>query len=60
MYRYECHICHGLYDPGDLRNGVCDDCREADKQAENKHTEMCRLLYEEFKQMELEDMIYAN
>lgn len=27
MRTYECHICHGKCDPGELENGVCFDCR---------------------------------
>lgn len=27
MFRYECHICHGLCDAGELENGVCFNCR---------------------------------
>lgn len=28
MGRYECRICHGTCDPGELVGGVCGECRE--------------------------------
>lgn len=27
MRGYECHVCNGLCDPGELENGVCYECR---------------------------------
>ena len=29
--RYECIICHGICDPGELRNGKCFDCALKEK-----------------------------
>lgn len=55
-----CRRCGCRCDPGDLRNGVCDDCREADRRAENRNIEMYKMINGEFEQMELEDMINAN
>lgn len=55
-----CRICHCLCDPGDLEQGVCDDCRaEISKRKESKvKTE--RLMKAEFEQMELEDMLWTE
>lgn len=36
-----CRKCGHLYDPGDLRNGVCDDCREKDEKSERATELMC-------------------
>lgn len=30
MRMYECHVCSGLCDPGELENGVCFECRSED------------------------------
>lgn len=27
MGRYECKICHGVCDPGELTGGVCQECQ---------------------------------
>lgn len=38
MRMYECHVCGGLCDPGELENGVCFDCRsDAAKQQESRN-----------------------
>lgn len=55
-----CRKCGCLCDPGDLVNGVCDDCREADRRAESKNIEMYKMMHGEFEQMRMEDMTYAN
>lgn len=40
MRMYECHVCHGLCDPGELENGVCFDCRStARERQENRALE---------------------
>lgn len=55
-----CRICNCLCDPGDLEQGVCDDCRaELSKKEENKE-KIERLMKAEFEQMELEDMIWTE
>lgn len=28
MYRYQCHVCGGLCDAGELENEVCYECRQ--------------------------------
>lgn len=35
MY-YECYICGGNCDAGDLVNGICDECRDTEKQKNQK------------------------
>lgn len=52
-----CRICHCLCDPGDLEQGVCDDCRAEMRKKEETKENTERLMKAEFKQMELEDMI---
>lgn len=38
MRMYECHVCGGLCDPGELENGVCFECRSEDvKKQENRN-----------------------
>lgn len=34
MTMSKCRICGCLCDPGDLQNGVCDDCREEEERKE--------------------------
>ncbi|MCH5271607.1 MAG: hypothetical protein J1E83_12800 [Lachnospiraceae bacterium] len=36
MRMYECHVCHGLCDPGELQNGVCHECRSEAVHREEK------------------------
>ena len=37
MKQYNCHICGGSCDPGELENGVCFDCRkEASERQESR------------------------
>ena len=40
---YECSICHGLCDPGELHGGVCDDCVEA-AMVEEERKEQARMM----------------
>lgn len=37
MYRYKCHTCGSLCDPGELENGVCFDCRKEDVERREEH-----------------------
>ena len=30
MYQYRCYGCGGMWDAGELENGVCYDCRQED------------------------------
>lgn len=55
MFCYECHICGGSCDSGELENGVCFDCRreavqkqkEKDIQTIMESTKMIRARYAE-------------
>lgn len=43
MRMYECHVCGGLCDPGELENGVCFECRsEANERQENRNMDNIR------------------
>ena len=33
---YQCRQCKGLFDAGELRGGVCEDCLEAERQQEEQ------------------------
>lgn len=35
---YECHICGGMCDPGELENGVCFECRSKDAERAEKRS----------------------
>lgn len=35
---YECHVCSGLCDPGELENGVCFECRVEARQSQENRT----------------------
>lgn len=51
----KCDKCGCLCDPGDLQNGICDDCRSAEhKQEENKDI-VLRMMRGEARQMTLDD-----
>uniref|UniRef100_A0AAU8B5H2 Uncharacterized protein n=1 Tax=Dulem virus 39 TaxID=3145757 RepID=A0AAU8B5H2_9CAUD len=60
-----CRLCGCYCDPSDLINGVCDDCKEAErKEAERKEEqrkqEINRLMRPEYRKLELEDIFYEN
>lgn len=41
MREYNCHICGGSCDPGELENGVCFDCRKgASEWQENRNLDI--------------------
>ena len=43
MSNYNCHMCGGVCDAGELENGVCFDCRrEAAEQAERSTLKVIR------------------
>lgn len=52
-----CEKCGCLCDPGDLLNGVCDDCREDGQKKEDNREMMLRMMQGEAKQLRLEDFI---
>lgn len=33
---YQCSNCHGYFDAGELRRGVCDECMAAEYQEEEQ------------------------
>ena len=51
-----CRICNGTCDPGDLRDGVCDDCRYEEQKEQERKQSMDRLAKSDFKQIRLEDI----
>ena len=51
-----CRICDGICDPGDLRDGVCDDCRYEEQRKNKRNKEIERLLLAKFKQLRLEEL----
>lgn len=53
MGRYECKICHGICDPGELTGGVCQECAEEEQQKQIRAASVVRMLNGPFKQMEL-------
>lgn len=53
----KCRICNCNCDPGDLKNGICEDCREDMMLKEEKKEELNRIENAEFKQMRLEDFL---
>lgn len=50
-----CDKCGCLCDPGDLRGGICGDCREADRKQEENQEMILRMMRGESRQMTLED-----
>lgn len=50
-----CERCGYLCDPGDLVNGVCDDCRESEKKKEENQEMVLRMMHGEVRQMTLKD-----
>lgn len=40
-----CERCGCLCDPGDLVNGVCDDCRESEKKKEENQEMALRMIH---------------
>lgn len=52
-----CDKCGCLCDPGDLRGGICDDCREAERKQEENQEMVLRMTRGETKQLRLEDFI---
>lgn len=37
MRSYNCHICGGACDPGELENGVCFECRKEAAERRERH-----------------------
>lgn len=50
-----CEKCGCLCDPGDLRNGICDDCRSAEQKKGENQEMLLRMMRGDARQMTLED-----
>ena len=55
-----CRICNCTCDPGDLRDGVCDECRHEQHRKQMINTELQKLAIDEFNQIRLEDILNEN
>lgn len=53
-----CDKCGCLCDPGDLVNGICDDCREAEHKQEENQEMILKMMNGEAKQLRLEDILH--
>lgn len=52
-----CRLCDCICDPGDLRNGVCDDCRAKQEREQERKQQIERLLKADYRQIEMEEML---
>lgn len=50
-----CEKCGCLCDPGDLVNGICDDCRSEEKKKEENQEILIQMMWSGTRQMSLED-----
>lgn len=50
----ECSVCHGMCDPGEIVGGVCDECRDAQEQAENRSRDMARAINSPYEQITMD------
>lgn len=59
MYgKYQCKCCGCMMDPGEGRNGVCDDCVTGETERQHRREELDRMIrLTDFKQMEMEDIL---
>lgn len=58
MYEYRCRRCGCMMDPGEGRNGVCDDCVTGETERQRREEELDRMIRAtNFKQMEMEDIL---
>ena len=59
MYgKYQCKCCSCMMDPGEGRNGVCDDCVTGETERQHRREELDRMIRStDFKQMEMEDIL---
>lgn len=53
MYGYKCSCCGSYCDPGELKNGICEDCIEQKEQIIVHTDRFTRLLNSPSYQMEL-------
>lgn len=52
MSRYECRICHGTCDPGELTGGVCYECAE-EQQRQMRTSAVAKMINSQQYQMKL-------
>ena len=57
MNSYECSVCHGNCDPGELVGGICLECLEEQKMAVVMQSNIVKLLNAQWEQMSLEEFI---
>lgn len=51
-----CERCGAICDPADIRNFLCDDCREQIDREQDRQKQLKRLLNMDCQQMGLEDL----
>lgn len=57
LRNYECSVCHGNCDPGELVGGKCPECLEKERLAIVTQGKAVSLLNAPWEQMKLEDFI---
>lgn len=58
MFLRECCICHCSMDPGEGRNGICEDCITGETRRQKRREEMERMVRSmDFIQIEMEEML---
>lgn len=59
MYgKYQCRRCGCMMDPGEGRNGMCDDCVTGETERQHRREELDQMVRStDFKQMEMEDIL---
>lgn len=53
----KCRQCECNCDPGDLINGICDTCREEEKQKQLRAGEVAKIMNSPSYQMEMEAVL---
>lgn len=53
MYKYQCSVCGGNCDAGELVNHVCPECIEEQKKKELMQSDLFMIMKSPFEQMEL-------
>lgn len=59
MKNYECSECHNNFDPGELRQGMCPDCRETIEYKEHCRREAERVMTANFRQIRMEEILHG-
>lgn len=62
MGRYECKVCHGTCDPGELIGGVCRECADEEQQRQIRTSAVVKMMNSQYYQMglRLEAMKFAG